>query len=136
MSAVSGVKLRRVVVWIGAALFGAAVLSAHVYKQNLYVRLSRDAQRLEQEMRKRQNELAALEIDVKGLMRRQRLEDLAVKHFGLAYAGAPERVVGGYDKTPHGLAQGEAMAMASADGAHGNGGGWVRETVKWLTTGL
>lgn len=136
MSAVSGVKLRRVVMWIGAALFGAAVLSAHVYKQNLYVRLSREAQKLEQEMRKRQNELAALEIDVKGLTRRQRLEELAVKHFGLAYAGAPEKVYGGEGQSPHGLAQGEVMAMASMDGAQTNGGSWVKETVKWLTTGL
>jgi hypothetical protein len=136
MSAAAGIKLRSVVLWIAAALFGAGVLSAHVYKQNLYVRLSREAQKLEQEKRTRQNDLASIELDVKGLMRRQRLEELAVKRFGLAYAGAPERVFNRGEGASPAKTLGDAVAMASLPADSKQASNWVEGTVKWLTTGL
>lgn|GEM_PF-2490547 len=132
---VVGVKLRRIVLWMGAALLAAGMLSAHVYKQNLYIRLSRDSVKLELERRKKQNELAALELEVKSLLRRQRLEQLAVTRFGLAYSGAPEPIYrdeisgSGSDATG-------SMALAAFDGDADTRKNWATGAVRWLTDGL
>lgn len=128
----TGVKLRRVVLWMGAALLGASLLSAHVYKQNLYIRLSRESVKLDQVQRLRQNELAGLELDVKGLMRRQRLEQLAVTRFGLVYTGAPE-VVARVDAAGEDDQGAVAMAVTSNHEATGQ---WVTGAMRWLTDGL
>ncbi len=128
----TGVKLRRVVLWMGAALLGASLLSAHVYKQNLYIRLSRESVKLDQVHRLKQNELAGLELDVKELMRRQRLEQLAIHRFGLVYTGAPEVVTRLEDVTEEGHV---AMAMA-ATSENATTGHWVTGAMRWLTDGL
>jgi cell division protein FtsL len=129
----SGIKLRSIVMWMALALLGASLFSAHVYKQNLYVRLSRDAVKMEKEKRQQQNELASLELEVKSLMRRQRLENLAINRFGLVYAGAPEPIY----RDDARMQEVEAkVAMASFQDDPKTKNGWVTGAVRWLTEGL
>lgn len=133
MAGVGGIKLRLVFLWMGAALLCASVFSAHVYKQNLYIRLSREAQQLDKEKRIRLNEVAALELDVKGLMRRQRLEQLALHQFGLVYCGNPEKVVRRNQVTEE---KSNEVAMAAFQVGTKTAGRWVTGAVQWLTDGL
>jgi cell division protein FtsL len=133
MTGVSGIRIRLIVLWMGVALLCASVFSAHVYKQNLYIRLSREAQQLERDKRLRLNEVAALELDVKSLTRRQRLEELAIHQFGLVYTGVPEKVVhrmGGESR------DNQEVAMASFRAHSTKAEHWVTGAVRWLTDGL
>jgi cell division protein FtsL len=133
MAGSSGIRIRSVLLWMIAALLCASVLSAHVYKQNLYIRLSREAQQLEREKRLRLNEVASMELDVKSLMRRQRLEELAFHRFGLVYSGTPEKVV---HRSETGDGAMQEVAMAAIQSSAEKTDHWVTGAVRWLTDGL
>lgn len=126
-----GMRLRRVVLLMGLTLFGAFILSLQVWRQNQYVRLTREGLGLDREIRKSENAVAALEMDVKALMRRQRLEKLAVDRFGLAYAGAPEWVGEQERQTDP-----SKVAFADFGDEKARPGQWIRGAVAWLTNGL
>lgn len=84
-----GLKLRSIVGLFILVLCGAAVLVAHVYKQNTFVRLSIGAVKLGKLESQLRNDIALLEVEVSGLKKLSRIEGLARGQFGLEYGNTP-----------------------------------------------
>lgn len=143
-----GFRLRNIVALFLSVLLGASVLMAHVWKQNAYVRLSKESVRLDRERKALRDTLALLELEVGELRNPARLEALARGRFGLEYGIAPVLVYPGGEGDGAVARRGgdgrEALA-ARAEAGTGTGAGTEgRRAVKdlqrsiagWLTRGL
>lgn len=84
-----GFKLRSIIALFFLVLMGASVLMAHVWKQNAYVRLSKEAVRLAREGKALRDTLALLELEAGELRNMARIEALARARFGLEYGAIP-----------------------------------------------
>jgi hypothetical protein len=84
-----GFKLRKIVGLMLLALCAAGVLVAHVWKQNTYVRLSKEAVKLARQQGQLRNHIALLELGIADLRKFARLERLAKGSFGLEYGNMP-----------------------------------------------
>lgn len=84
-----GFKLRSIIALFLLVLMGASVLMAHVWKQNAYVRLSKEAVKLAREGKALRDTLALLELEAGELRNMARIEALARARFGLEYGAIP-----------------------------------------------
>ena len=116
-----GLKLRKIVGLFALVLIAAGVMVAHVWKQNAFIRISREAVKLGQSEAHLRNEIALLELEIGELRRFSRIEALAKGRFGLEYAKAPVLVyseaagagAGGADaRSPATRAQSAAASQA------------------------
>jgi len=82
-------KLRRVVGLFALVLCAAAVLVAHVWKQNACVRLVKESMKLERECGRLKSGIALLELETGSLRRMSRIESIAREKFGLVYGSQP-----------------------------------------------
>jgi cell division protein FtsL len=98
----------------------AGVLVAHVWKQNVYVRLSIDLVKLEKRQEDLRNEIALLEVSVGSLSKLSRLETLARNRFGLEYVKAPVLIYMDADSS----SRGRRLAAANRDGLQAGGASW------------
>jgi cell division protein FtsL len=108
---VKGFRLRNIVALFLLVLMGASVLMAHVWKQNAYVRLSKEGLKLTREHKALRDSLALLEMEAGDLRKLARIEGMAKQRFGLEY-GIPAVPV--YPEGAEGkegvLARGNAVA--------------------------
>lgn len=79
----SGVKLRKVFVWIGVMLAVALVAVAHLAKQHLHSRLAREVLSASRERDALATEVLLLETETRGLRLYPRLEAVARERLGL-----------------------------------------------------
>jgi cell division protein FtsL len=114
-----GLKLRTVVGLFCLVLCAAAVLVAHVWKQNAYVRISMEAVKLAKLKTQLRNDIALLDVSVGGLKKISRIEALAKGRFGLEYGKAPVLVYAGGE----GYRDEDGSAIASAGIAQASAGG-------------
>ena len=84
-----GMRLRSVVGWMACAFLGAALLLAHVWRQNAYVRWSRDLFVADRHIDQVRNDIALLETEIDFLSRRSRLETIAREKFGMSESVSP-----------------------------------------------
>ena len=84
-----GFRLRNIVALFLLVLMGASVLMAHVWKQNAYVRLSKESMRLAREEKSLRDGIALLEMEAGALKKLGRIEGLARDRFGLVYGNHP-----------------------------------------------
>ena len=84
-----GFRLRNIVALFLFVLLGASVLVAHVWKQNAYVRLSKESARLAREHKALRDSIALLEMQAGELRKPARIEGLARARFGLEYGKHP-----------------------------------------------
>lgn len=134
-----GFRLRNIVALFLSVLLGASVLMAHVWKQNAYVRLSKEAVELDRERKALRDTLALLELEAAELRSPARLEALARERFGLEYGIAPVLVYPEADGDARAV-----MARLGGAGSEAGAGGEGPMAVKdlrrsvagWLTRGL
>jgi cell division protein FtsB len=86
---VKGFRLRNIVALFLLVLMGASVLMAHVWKQNAYVRLSKESMKLAREGKALRDSIALLEMEAGDLKKLGRIEGLARERFGLVYGNNP-----------------------------------------------
>ena len=72
-----GFRLRNIVALFLLVLMGASVLMAHVWKQNAYVRLSKESVKLGREGKALRDSIALLEMEAGDLRKLGRIELLA-----------------------------------------------------------
>ncbi len=87
-------KLRNVLAAMLLVLACAGVLVAHVWKQNLFVEMSRESFALRKQITSLRDAVASAELEAGELRKSARLERLGQEMFGLAYGGAPVTVYG------------------------------------------
>lgn len=80
-----GFRLRNIIALFILVLMGASVLMAHVWKQNSYVRLSKEGIKLAREGKALRDTIALLEMQAGDLRKLARIEGLAKERFGLEY---------------------------------------------------
>lgn len=80
-----GFRLRNIVAIFLLVLMGASVLMAHVWKQNAYVRLSKEGLKLSRDQKSLRDSLALLEMEAGDLRKLARIESMARTRFGLEY---------------------------------------------------
>jgi cell division protein FtsL len=112
-----GVKLRRVVGWVGVTGFAAVLALGHVWKQNTHARLSRELVKISRERDARAAEVLLLDTEARGLRHFSRLEAVARERLGLVKPG-PAVVI-----QPAGQVVAAAGDGDAADGAEGADGG-------------
>lgn len=78
-------KLRNVIVMMAAALGLAGILVAQVFRQNAYVRLSKQIRLNDKKAEALRNEIASAEMEVRKLKSLSRIEALAQRGLGLEY---------------------------------------------------
>lgn len=130
-----GFRLRNIVALFVLVLMGASVLMAHVWKQNAYVRLSKESVKLGRECKALRDTLALLEVEAGDLRKLARIEGLARERFGLEYGNTPVLV---YPE------EGDAIAAGARDaaGTAGSGRELKRDNVAqagrvgWPTSGF
>lgn len=106
-----GFRLRNIVALFALVLMGASILMAHVWKQNAYVRLSKESAQLNRDGKALRDSIALLEMEAGALRKLARIEGLAKARFGLEYGNNPVLVY------PEEGADGrEAMMARSMDG--------------------
>lgn len=84
-----GFRLRNIVGLFLVVLMGASVLMAHVWKQNSFVRISKESMRLGRDYKALRDSIALLEMETGGLRNLGRIEALAKSRFGLEYGNTP-----------------------------------------------
>lgn len=121
-----GFRLRNIVALFLLVLMGASVLMAHVWKQNAYVRLSKESMRLARDGKVLRDGIALLEMEAGALKKLGRIEGLARDRFGLVYGNNPVLVY------PDGEDGSEGVLARKGDGAE------AAETGKsaWPTSGF
>ncbi len=82
-------KLRQVFACMLLAGICASVFVAHVWRQNAFVQLTKDASKNERELGKIRNEVALLELQVSELKKLSRVERVAREKFGLDFQVTP-----------------------------------------------
>jgi hypothetical protein len=90
-----GMRIRSVLGWMVCAFLGASLLMAHVWRQNAYVRWSRELFVVERHIDQVRNDLALLETEIDFLSRRSRLETIARDKLGLTETVSPIPVYAG-----------------------------------------
>ena len=125
----NGLKLRKIVGLFALVLCAAAVLVAHVWKQNTYVRMSIESARLGKECSKLRNSIALIDLEAGELRKLSRIEALAKARFGLETAKAPVPVYpeGG---RPMEAGRADERARVSRESSTQKG------MLAWLTKGL
>lgn len=134
-----GFRLRNIVALFLFVLLGASVLVAHVWKQNAYVRLSKESARLAREHKALRDSIALLEMQAGELREPARLERLARARFGLEYGRHPVPVypAGAARPADGALARtGAASGTPAPGGADGGRGGARIGKAAWPTRGL
>lgn len=124
-----GFRLRNIVALFLFVLLGASVLMAHVWKQNSYVRLSKESVKLERGRKALRDTLALLEMEAGELRNLARIETLAREKFGLEYGNTPVLVYPGEDEAKEG-----EPAQRHADAVPGKAP--QRSVAGWPTRGL
>lgn len=101
-----GFRLRNIVALFLVVLMGASVLMAHVWKQNSYVRITKESMRLNKDRSGLRDSIALLEMQAGELRKLGRIEGLAKARFGLEYGNNPVLVY------PESEIEGQADAVA------------------------
>jgi hypothetical protein len=107
---VKGFRLRNIVALFLLVLMGASVLMAHVWKQNAYVRLSKESLKLARDHKALRDSIALLELEAGELRKLARIEGLARERFGLEYGISAVPVY------PEAGGEGHDGALARGDG--------------------
>ncbi len=138
-----GFRLRNIIALFLSVLLGASVLMAHVWKQNAYVRLSKESVKLVRERKALRDTLALLELEAGELRSPARLEALARGRFGLEYGSAPVLVYPEAEEEGRAVMArrgGSGSEAGNGTGAEGEGPRAVkdlrRSVAGWLTRGL
>jgi len=84
------IRLRNIFGWMLLVLACAGIFTAQVWKQNQYVKLTRDYEAYKAQLAKVKSEVASIQLHNKKLKDYNRLEQLAQNRFGLVYTGIPE----------------------------------------------
>lgn len=82
-------RLRQIVAWMLLLMMGAGLLVAHVWKQNLYIQVSKKERALRKQSSDLANSVAALELRITKLKSCERIEKLARERLGLELGSAP-----------------------------------------------
>jgi hypothetical protein len=85
----SGIKLRTVTAWMAVMLLGASMALAHVWKQQMHARLSREIVVMGRERDVLASEVLLLDTETRGLRQFSRLEAMARQRLGLVNPGPP-----------------------------------------------
>lgn len=83
------IKLRAVIVWMAVMLAAVSLPLAHVWKQQAYVRLSRELAQTVKDRDALANEVLRLETETRGLRQYSRIEAVARRRLGLIDPGPP-----------------------------------------------
>ena len=86
------IRLRNIFGWMLLVLACAGIFTAQVWKQNQYVKLTRDYAASQAQLVKVKSDVASIQLHNKKLKDYKRLEKLARTKFGLVYTGIPEFV--------------------------------------------
>lgn len=130
-----GFRLRNIVALFLFVLLGASVLVAHVWKQNAYVRLSKESARLVREHKSLRDSIALLEMQAGDLRKPARIEGLARARFGLEYGKHPVPVYpAGAARKSEGVLARRGAGMGASD-PDGSAAGKVGKAA-WPTRGL
>ncbi|MBF0430371.1 MAG: hypothetical protein HQK83_03775 [Fibrobacteria bacterium] len=84
------IKLRGILFFVLVIMALAGLFVVQVWKQNEYVRLTKQNRALCVQLEKVKSDIANIMIDTKWLKDYKRLEKLARDDYGLVYAGVPE----------------------------------------------
>jgi cell division protein FtsL len=99
------VKLRAVFAWMALMLLVASLLLAQVWKQQAFVRLSRELIQAGRDRDALATEVLVLETETRALGQLSRLETVAREHLGLINPGPPTVI----------QPEGQLLAQASGD---------------------
>ena len=87
-----GTKIRSIFWWMLLVMACAGLFTAQVWKQNQYVRLTRNQAAAKARLQKVRSDIANIQLDNKKLKDYKKLEKMGEKHFGFVHAGLPELI--------------------------------------------
>jgi cell division protein FtsL len=124
-----GVKLRRVLAWMGVMLCVALLALGHVRKQQVHASLSREVVKTSRERDALATEVLLMETETRGLRHYSRLESFARQRLGLLNPGPPVMIL------PGGQLQADVAGVAGksgkADKADKASGGDPIRSARW-----
>ena len=85
-----GTRIRSIFGWMFLVMVCAGIFTAQVWKQNQYVKLTRDQSAARVQLVKIRSDIANIQLDNKRLKDYEKLEKIGKKRFGFIRTGLPE----------------------------------------------